>query len=155
MFLSPAALAQLCALDRAEYFENPADSIAALREMARQTPAWLERYACILDRIIDQQGAVEDVADFAGIAVCPQVVGLDFPTMALTRAEWVDGSLHLRLAPLCIDAKRRTTFRIVGAEPRVWWVGGVQDVSIEHTAKAIILSVPMVEADMELAPGSY
>ena len=44
----------------------------------------------------------------APLEPCPQIVGVDFPTMAFTRAEWVDGNLRLRLAPLHEDPTKRT-----------------------------------------------
>ena len=37
---------------------------------------------------------------------CPQIVGVDFPTMAFDRAEWIGSSLYLGLAPLYEDPKR-------------------------------------------------
>ena len=48
----------------------------------------------------------------APLESCPQVVGVDFPDMALSRAEWIDGNLHLGLAPKVEDPNRYTTFRI-------------------------------------------
>ena len=89
------------------------------------------------------------------LGVCPQVVGVDFPTLALSRAEWVNGSLHLRLAPLREDPNTFTTFRIVGAEPRLWDLSGVNGVTMDVTARAVIVRVPLVSGDLEFSPGSY
>ena len=86
---------------------------------------------------------------------CPQVVDVDFPTLTLSRAEWVRGALHLRLAPLRDDPRARTTFRIVGAEPRIWDFTGVDGASLEYRAHAVIVTVPLVRADLEFTPGSY
>jgi hypothetical protein len=86
---------------------------------------------------------------------CPQVVGVDFPTMAFSRAEWIDGNLHLRLAPLREDAAVRTSFRIVGAEPRNWDVHGLDGVSLDLTSTGLEVRVPMVAADLDLVRGSY
>jgi hypothetical protein len=91
----------------------------------------------------------------APLAPCPQVVDVDFPAVALTRAEWVNGSLHLRLAPLREDRSARTTFRIVGAEPRQWDLFGIDGTTTELTAKALIVRVPLVHGDLEFTPGSY
>ncbi len=83
------------------------------------------------------------------------MVGVDFPDMALDRAEWVDGNLHLGLAPRVEDPTRFTSFRIVGAEPRMWDVHGVENARIESTMSGLNVRVPMVKADMELIRSSY
>lgn len=86
---------------------------------------------------------------------CPQVVGVDFPNMALDRAEWIDGNLHLGLAPRQEDPSRFTTFRVVGAEPRIWDVHGVKNARIESTMSGLNVRVPMVKAQMSLIRSSY
>jgi hypothetical protein len=91
----------------------------------------------------------------APLAPCPQVVDVDFPAMAFRRAEWVDGNLHLGLAPLHEDPQRFTSFRLVGAEPRVWEVHGLEGVSLDVTASGVSVRVPMIAADLELIRGSY
>jgi hypothetical protein len=86
---------------------------------------------------------------------CPQIVGVDFPTMAFTRAEWVDGNLRLRLAPLHEDPTKRTSFRIVGAEPRNWDVHGMDGVSLDLSTTGLDVRVPMIAGDLELIRSSY
>ncbi len=86
---------------------------------------------------------------------CPQIVDVDFPTMALTRAEWIGGNLHLRLAPLVEDRSAFTTFRLVGAEPRSWDVHGLDGVSLDLSMSGLTIRVPMVAADVTLIRGSY
>ncbi len=86
---------------------------------------------------------------------CPQVVDVDFPTLSLSRAEWVNGILHLRLAPLKPDPNVRTSFRIVGAEPRIWELSGIDGASMDVTSTSVIVRVPLVEADIEFIPSSY
>jgi hypothetical protein len=86
---------------------------------------------------------------------CPQLVGVDFPTMAFTRAEWVDGNLRLRLAPLREDPTRRTSFRIIGAEPRNWDVHGMDGVSLDLSTTGLDVRVPLVASDLELIRSSY
>jgi hypothetical protein len=86
---------------------------------------------------------------------CPQIVGVDFPTMAFTRAEWVDGNLRLRLAPLREDPTRRTSFRIVGAEPRNWDVHGIDGVSLDLSTTGLEVRVPLIAGDLELIRSSY
>lgn len=99
-------------------------------------------------------GMWERLSD-APLAPCPQVVDVDFPALALRRAEWVDGALHLRLTPLRDDPQQRTTFRIVGAEPRQWDLTAPDGTTLEVSAAGVIVRTPMVEADLILTPGSY
>lgn len=91
----------------------------------------------------------------APLEPCPQVVGVDFPAMALTRAEWVGGNLRLRLAPLREDPTKRTSFRIVGAEPRIWDVHGMDGVSLDLSTSGLDVRVPLIAGDLELIRSSY
>jgi hypothetical protein len=91
----------------------------------------------------------------ARLEVCPQIVDVDFPAMAFSRAEWIDGNLHLRLAPLRDDPSRSTSFRLVGAEPRNWDVHGIEGAGVELTMHGVNIRVPMIAADVELIRGSY
>ncbi len=86
---------------------------------------------------------------------CPQIVGVDFPTMAFSRAEWVDGNLRLRLTPLHEDPTKRTSFRIVGAEPRNWDVHGMDGVSLDLSTSGLDVRVPLIAGDLELIRSSY
>ena len=89
------------------------------------------------------------------LASCPQVVDVDFPTLAFTRAEWLNGSLFLTLAPRQEDRTKRTTFRLVGAEPRIWCTSGIDNVTTDVTSNSVIVSVPLVKGTLEFSPGSY
>ena len=65
----------------------------------------IEPFSALLDQLVSRHpDAAEDVrrcfVEAAPVDPCPQVVGVEFPTMALRRAEWVRGNLHLSLAPL-------------------------------------------------------
>ena len=91
----------------------------------------------------------------APLEPCPQIVGVDFPTMAFSRAEWIDVNLHLRLAPLREDPTVRTSFRILGAEPRNWDVHGLDGVSLDLSTGGLDVRVPMVAGDLELIRSSY
>ena len=91
----------------------------------------------------------------APLEPCPQIVGVDFPTMAFTRAEWVDGNLRLRLAPLRENPTERTSFRIVGAEPRNWDVHGIDGVSLDLSSTGLDVRVPLIAGDLELIRSSY
>jgi len=86
---------------------------------------------------------------------CPQIVDVDFPNVALSRAEWHRGSLFLRIEPLVEDPARSTTFRLVGAEPRIWWVSGIDGVTMDVSSGGAVIRVPLVRGDLELAPSSY
>jgi len=86
---------------------------------------------------------------------CPQIVGVDFPTMAFSRAEWIGSSLYLELAPLYENRKVYTTFRIVGVEPRQWDVSGVDGASVEARADGVVVRVPLVANEMTFTPSSY
>ena len=90
---------------------------------------------------------------------CPQVVDVEFPRVALRRAEWVDGVLHLRLAPLADRPQERTAFRVVGAGSGPWRVVGPEGVTVEPDdvtvgpdAAGLTVEAPLVEADLQLRP---
>jgi len=91
----------------------------------------------------------------APLETCPQIVGVDFPAMALSRAEWIAGNLHLRFAPTREDPNVFTSFRLVGAEPRNWDVHGIEGAGVELTSTGVNIRVPMISADVELIRGSY
>ena len=91
----------------------------------------------------------------APLETCPQIVDVDFPAMAFSRAEWIDGNLYLRLAPLREDRNAFTSFRLVGAEPRQWDVHGLDGVSLDLTTSGLTIRVPMIAADLHLLRGSY
>ena len=93
---------------------------------------------------------------FAGpLERCPQIVDVDFPTVALTRAEWVNGCLNLSFATLREDRKASTTFRIVGAEPRIWCMTGIDGAKTDVTSQSVIVRMPLVSGNLEFTPGSY
>lgn len=87
--------------------------------------------------------------------VQPQLLDVDFPAFGLRRAEWQQGFLHLRFDPLVEDRAGRSTFRLVGAEPRVWWVSGVDNVTIDLSVAEATVRVPTVRCAVEFAPSSY
>ena len=91
----------------------------------------------------------------APLPPCPTVVDVDPAELVLRRAEWVAGSLYLGLAPEREDPAARTSFRLVGAEPRVWCTAGVDDVMLDVTAREVSIRVPLVAAELVFTPGSY
>ena len=136
------------------------DVAQRLGTMVGDVPAWIEPFSALLDQLVSRHpDAAEDVrrcfVEAAPVDPCPQVVGVEFPTMALRRAEWVRGNLHLSLAPLRDAPNVYTFFRIVGAEPRNWDVHGADDAAFELTMSGVNARVPMRSADIELIRGSY
>lgn len=94
----------------------------------------------------------------APLEPCPQLVDVDFPDMSFSRAEWIDGNLHLRLAPRVEDPNKSTHFRIVGAEPRNWethGLSGASGVRLELTMRGLNVTVPMVAGDLTFIRSSY
>ncbi|MEZ5408445.1 MAG: hypothetical protein R2761_10490 [Acidimicrobiales bacterium] len=88
-------------------------------------------------------------------APCHQVVGVDAPDVLLRRAEWIREALHVGLAPRRPDPARWTTFRITGAEPRMWYLTGLNGTTMDTAGNATIVRAPMVHGELEFAPGSY
>ncbi|MGI9615760.1 MAG: hypothetical protein ACR2QO_22800 [Acidimicrobiales bacterium] len=91
----------------------------------------------------------------APLESCPQVVGVDFPTVAMSRAQWVKGALHLQISVLEEQPRKTTTFRIVGAEPRLWEVTGIDGAAVDFTAQAVVVRIPQVNGELTFTPGSY
>ena len=91
----------------------------------------------------------------APLAPCGQVVDVDVPNVVLSRAEWSDGSLLLTLAPRHPDPSAWTEFRIVGVEPRLWWLAGIDGTTMDVRADCVIVRCPRVAGDLEFTPGSY
>ncbi|MGE0729013.1 MAG: hypothetical protein AB7O92_09735 [Acidimicrobiia bacterium] len=86
----------------------------------------------------------------------PQLVDVDFPTFGLRRAEWDGGGfLTMRFDPLVEDRKARTRFRLVGAEPRVWWVSGLENVLVHLATEDSTITAPLAAATVEFAPSSF
>lgn len=87
----------------------------------------------------------------APLEPCPQIEGVDFPAVALRRAEWRDDTLHLSLAPTRESPDRTTSFRLVGHDARSLEVDGIQG-AIVDVADTITITTPMVSADFVLRP---
>lgn len=92
----------------------------------------------------------------APLKPCPQVVDVDFPDVALSRAEWrSDGGLYLTMAPRVEDPNRWTSFRITGVEPRQWDLTGINGTTLDVRRDSVQVRCPMVHGDLEFTPGSY
>ena len=89
----------------------------------------------------------------APLAACPQVVGVDFPNVALARGHWDDGMLYLRLDVHRPDPAVLTKFRILGAEPgRAWSVVGAERSTIERDGNTLVVATPMRSGDLRIEP---
>ena len=73
----------------------------------------------------------------------PRVEGVDFPTVALSEARWVDDELHLRLSPQNGSfVGLGTKFRVVGLdEPGAWEVSGTASSAVDGTDLVISAEV--------------
>jgi hypothetical protein len=91
----------------------------------------------------------------APLAPCPQVVDVDVPEVVLARAEWQQGTLLLTIDPLHPDPTASTEFRIVGVEPRLWWLTGIDGATMDVRSDCVVVRVPRVRGDLEFTPGSY
>ena len=91
----------------------------------------------------------------APLESCAQVVGVDVPEVVLSRAEWVDGALLLTLDPAHPDPDAWTEFRIVGVEPRLWWLAGIDGATMDVRSDCVVVRTPRVAGDLEFTPGSY
>ena len=129
-----------------------------LVDLAARTPAWVERARASALRLVAAHPEVEEgdqlVALSALAGASPQVVGVD-DELTLTRAEWTKDSLLLTLRFVAPDPDKRTMFRIEGAEPRVWYVTGIEGASCEFTQRSVNVWIPCVDGDLELTTGSY
>ena len=89
----------------------------------------------------------------APLAGCPQVVGVDFPNVALARALWVDGVLHLRLDVHRPNPAVLTTFRVLDPKPaRAWSVVGAGRSAIERDGSDLVVRTPMQSGDLRIEP---
>ena len=89
----------------------------------------------------------------APLAACSQVVGVDFPNVALARALWVDGVLHLRLDVHRPNPAVLTTFRVLDPQPaREWSVVGAERSAIERDGGDLVVRTPMQSGDLRIEP---
>jgi hypothetical protein len=89
----------------------------------------------------------------APLEACPQVVGVDFPNVALARVRWTDGVLDLRLDVHRADPAVLTTFRILDAEPsRAWSVVGAERSTIERDGDALLVTTPLQSGGLRIEP---
>lgn len=84
---------------------------------------------------------------------CPQVVGVDFPNVALAEARWVGDELRLRLDVLRPDANASTSFRIINADvARKWDVAGGSGSTLQLAGNALVVTTPLISGDLRVEP---
>ena len=86
---------------------------------------------------------------------CPQIIDVDFPNVALTRAEWIGEALHVTLAPRVENPRGWTTFRFENREARLFSLTGIEGATMEVRANYTLVRVPMVHGSLEFTHGSY
>lgn len=132
-----------------------------LATVSAAIPAWIEPCLVLARAVADPTGGVESDPNAGSPAWvderfdCPQVVDVDFPTMAFDRAEWIGSSLYLGLAPRYEDPKVHTTFRIVGVEPRQWDIAGIDGAMVDAKANGVVVRIPLKRTLMSFTPSSY
>jgi hypothetical protein len=85
----------------------------------------------------------------------PQVVDVDFPTVALSRAEWIGSSLYLTLSPLREEPDRFTTFRIENPGAHMYYLTGIEGTTMDIRSQYTVVRAPLVNGTLEFTPGSY
>ena len=83
------------------------------------------------------------------------VAGLDESVLRLVRAAWSRGCLRVQLEAVAAQPDRRTMFRIVDVEPRIWYVTGINGVTTDTASSATLVWTPIVSGTIEFTPGSY
>ena len=94
----------------------------------------------------------------APLPPCPQVVDVDFPTMAFATAEWVDETLHLHSAPARPAPSERTSFVVTGVHaPADNWMitsvdgTSVDGVTLDPTDDGLHITMPVVAAELTIS----
>jgi len=103
-------------------------------------------------------GAAETVSEGAWerlsagpLPACPQVTGVDFPNVALSRAYWADEALRLTLDVHRPSPGDDTTFRVVGAAAeKVWSVSGSR-ASLSREDDALVITTAMQSGELTVA----
>lgn len=89
----------------------------------------------------------------APLVECPQVMGLDFPNVALDRAYWSEGALHLSLAVHRPEPTATTSFRIVGTKPgQAWKIISKAPSSVQAVEAEQLVTTTLESADIEIVP---
>jgi len=119
-------------------------------------------------RLFEAACASMGLADGANPVPLPLRAARGYPSALVLAREWglkdleqrlvdaIEASYeHLSLAPLVEDPTQWTTFRIVGVEPRLWYLTGIEGATMDVRPDSVVVRVPMVAGDLEFTPGSY
>jgi hypothetical protein len=100
-------------------------------------------------------GAWATLSTTPATSIDGEVVGVDFPTIAMRRAEWTDGALRLRTAPVNDDAAGQpTSWRVTGlADPSRWTVTASGGVPVQTKVDGTDLVVETVVGAHEYTVG--
>lgn len=82
---------------------------------------------------------------------CPQVTGVDFPNVALSRARWADDVLQLSLDVLRPSPGDATTFRVVGAAMEKDWSVSGAGASLSREDDALVITTPLEPGELTIA----
>ena len=74
---------------------------------------------------------------------------IDWFEVVETRGHVVEGKIAHYQVTLKVG------FRLVGAEPRVWYLTGIQDVHMDTNGATVVMWVAMVHGELVFTPGSY
>ena len=88
----------------------------------------------------------------APIEPCRQVTGVDFPTMALRRAEWEGDALQLSLAPVHDDPEAWTTFQIDSAGVDSWTIAGADGATVDVLDGVATVRTPLTVSELRITP---
>ncbi len=90
----------------------------------------------------------------APLAPCPQVVGVDFPRVALRRARWEGDALELDLDVPRPAPDERTRFEVHGVPPgQAYRATGARDASVERAAAGLQVTLPRHSGRLRIEPG--
>lgn len=85
----------------------------------------------------------------------PQVLGVDFPRVALRRARWEGDALDLAIEVLRPDPARTTELRVVGADPaRRWMVEPPTRARVAQDGGVVRVEAPLESTALRLRPAS-
>lgn len=87
----------------------------------------------------------------APLEPCRQITGVDFPTAALPRAEWIDDTLHLGLAPVHSDGEAWTTFQLDSVGVDSWRVSGSDGATVRVADGVATVRTRLVTSDLQLS----
>jgi hypothetical protein len=88
----------------------------------------------------------------APLESCRQITGVDFPTVALRQAEWIDGTLHLSLAPVHDNPEAWTAFQVESAGVESWKITGSADATVDVSGDVATVRARLIAGDLQLAP---